>query len=129
MILPRWSDPRLKLSATIFTLTFLGLTVLNLQVSIAQILVCVVLSALIEVTVTFRREAVLVWPASAIQTGISVAFIFRVGGTQHGDLWSLRGAHLFVIVILLSCCPSTSCGSTGATSSTRRTSAWRGVCC
>ena len=105
VVLPKLSDPRLKLSATIFTLTALGLTILSFQVSIPQIALCVVLSALIEVLVTYRREHVLVWPASAIQTGVSVAFIFRVGGTQHGDYWSVNGLHLFAFAIVLSLLP------------------------
>ncbi len=105
VILPRLSDPRLKLSVTIFTLTLLGLTILSFQLSIPQILVCIFLSAVVEIAVTYRREHVLVWPASAIQTGVSVAFIFRVGGTQHGDYWSLRGLHLFVLVVILSLLP------------------------
>ncbi|MGH9179294.1 MAG: RnfABCDGE type electron transport complex subunit D [Acidimicrobiales bacterium] len=105
VVLPRLSDPRLKLSTTILTLTLLGLTVLSFQVSVPQILICVVLSAVIEVAVTYRREHVLVWPASAIQTGVSVAFIFRVGGTEHGDYWSVRGVHLFVLATLLSLLP------------------------
>lgn len=105
IMLPKLSDPRLKLSATIVTLTILGQTILNFQVSIPQIIVCVLLSALIEMAVTLRQDHVLVWPASAIQTGISVAFIFRVGGTRHGDFWSLGGLHLFVLVILLSLLP------------------------
>ena len=105
VVLPTLSDPRLKLSATILTLTVLGLTILSFQVSIPQILVCVLLSAVVEVVVTYRREHVLVWPASAIQTGVSVAFIFRVGGTQHGDYWTFRGLHLFVFVTLLSLLP------------------------
>lgn len=105
VVLPKLSDVRLKLSATIFTLTLLGLTILNFQVSIPQILTCILLSAVIEATVTYRREHILVWPASAIQTGVSVAFIFRVGGTQHGDYWSFRGIHLFVLVVVLSLLP------------------------
>ena len=105
VILPKWSDPRLKLSATIWTITFLGLTILSFQVSIPQIAVTVLLCALIEVGVTYRREHVLVWPASALQTGISVAFIFRVSGTQHGDWWSVRGLHYFVLVALMSLLP------------------------
>ncbi len=105
VVLPKLSDPRLKLSATIFTLTLLGLTVLTFQLSIPQIVVCILLSALIEAVVTYRREHVLVWPASAIQTGVSVAFIFRVGGTAHGDYWSIRGLHLFAFVIVLSLLP------------------------
>jgi len=105
VVLPNRTDPRLKLSATISTLTLLGLTVLTFQVSIPQSLVCVLGCALIEAVVTFRREHKLVWPASAIQTGVSVAFIFRVGGTEHGDWWSTRGLGLFALVVLLSMLP------------------------
>jgi len=105
VVLPKRSDPRLKLSATIITLTILGLTVLNFQVSIPQILVTVGLCALIEATVTFRREGILAWPASAIQTGVSVAFIFRVGGTQHGDWWSVQGLGYFALVVALCMLP------------------------
>lgn len=105
VILPKRTDPRLKLSATIITLTILGLTVLNFQVSIPQILLTVLLCALIEAAVTFRRQHILVWPASAIQTGVSVAFIFRVGGTEHGDWWSTRGLWFFVLVVVMSMLP------------------------
>lgn len=105
VVLPKRSDPRLKLSATIVVLTVLGQTVLRFQVSIPQILVCVLLCAFIEIAVTFRRDHVLLWPASAIQTGISIAFIFRVAGTRHGDLWSFRGIPYFVLVVLLSMLP------------------------
>jgi len=105
VVLPKRSDPRLKLSATIWTITILGLTVLNFQVSIPQIAVTVLLCAAIEVVVTYRREHVLVWPASAMQTGISVAFIFRVAGTKHGDYWTFRGIWYFVLVALLSLLP------------------------
>jgi len=105
VILPKRSDPRLKLSAIIWALTILGLTILNFQVSIPQIAVTVLLCALIESVVTLRREHVLVWPASALQTGISVAFIFRVAGTKHGDYWSVNGLQYFVLVALLSLLP------------------------
>lgn len=105
VILPKRRDPRLKLSATIATLTILGMTVLDFQLSIPQLAVCVVLSGAIEVVVTFRREQVLVWPASAIQTGISVAFIFRVGRTPADEPWSTNGLALFALVIVLSLLP------------------------
>jgi len=105
IVLPKRSDPRLKLSATIITLTILGLTVLNFQVSIPQILVSVLLCALIESALTYKRERALVWPASAIQTGVSIAFIFRVGGTEHGDWWSIRGLQFFALVVVLSLLP------------------------
>jgi len=105
VVLPKLSDPRLKLSATIFTLTFLGLTILSFQVSIPQIAVCILLCAAVEIVHTYWKAQVLVWPASAIQTGVSVAFIFRVGGTRHGDYWSFRGVQLFVLVVALSLLP------------------------
>lgn len=105
VILPKWSDPRLKLSATIWTITILGLTIFRFQVSIPQIAVTVLLCGVIEVLVTYRRDHVLVWPASALQTGISVAFIFRVAGQHHGDNWSTRGIWLFVLVAVMSMLP------------------------
>ncbi|MDQ6928184.1 MAG: hypothetical protein M3159_05920, partial [Actinomycetota bacterium] len=105
IVLPKRTDPRLKLSATIVTLTILGLTVLNFQVSVPQILVCILLCAAVEMVHTFRHDQVLVWPASAIQTGISVAFIFRVAGTHHADRWSLNGLQFFVLAIVLSLLP------------------------
>jgi hypothetical protein len=33
---------------------------------------------------TFRRQRVIMWPASAMLTGNGVAFILRVPGTEHG---------------------------------------------
>jgi Na+-translocating ferredoxin:NAD+ oxidoreductase RnfD subunit len=105
VVLPKRTDPRLKLSATIFTITALGLTILNFQVSIPQIAICILMCAFVEVALTYRRDHVLVWPASAIQTGISVAFIFRVSGTQHGDYWSFRGLQYFALVIVLCLVP------------------------
>ncbi len=101
VVLPKRTDPRLKLSATIFTLTALGLIVLSFQVSIPQIAVSVLICAIVEVVMTYRREHVLVWPASAIQTGISVAFIFRVSGTRHGDYWTFRGLQYFAFVVVI----------------------------
>lgn len=105
VVLPKWSDPRLKLSATIWTITILGLTILNFQVSIPQIAVTVLLCGAIEVVYTYRRQHVLVWPASSLQTGISVAFIFRVAGTRHGDYWTFRGIWYFVLIALMSLLP------------------------
>lgn len=101
VVLPKLSDPRLKLSTTILTLTVLGLTILNFQVSVPQILVSVVLCAAIDMAMAYRKDGVLIWPASGLQTGVSVAFIFRAGGTVHGDWWSVRGLHLFVLVALV----------------------------
>lgn len=40
----------------------------------------------------WARRGVLEWPASAILTGNSTAFILRAVHTRHGDWWSLNGA-------------------------------------
>ncbi len=100
--LPTLHDSRLKLSAVIMTLQVLGQTVLDFKVSIAQILVCLGVCAAIEMTVTWRRVRLLVWPSSALLTGNSVAFILRASGTAHGDWWSLRGIWIFVMACVLS---------------------------
>jgi hypothetical protein len=105
VILPKWSDPRLKLSATIWAITILGLTILRFQLSIPQIAVTVLLCAVIEVVHSYYRDHVLIWPASSLQTGISIAFIWRVAGTEHGDYWSWRGIWLFVLVAVMGMVP------------------------
>ncbi len=102
VVLPNRRDPRLKLSVVIMTLQLLGQTVLDFKVSIAQIIVTIGFSALVEIVITFRREAMLVWPASAMLTGSSVAFILRASGTRHGDWWSLNGIQYFLLAALLS---------------------------
>lgn len=102
VVLPSRRDPRLKLSVVIMTLQLLGQTVLDFKVSIAQILITIAFSAVVEVVITFRREAALVWPASAMLTGSSVAFILRASGTAHGDWWSLNGIQFFLAAALLS---------------------------
>ena len=84
------------------TLHVLGQTVLGFKVSIAQIVVSVGVGALIELAVTFRRQRMLVWPASGILTGSGVAFILRASGTDNGDWWSLEGIHFFVLAVVLS---------------------------
>src|SRR6185503_2675656 len=43
----------------------------------------------------FRRQHVLMWPASALLTGNGVAFVLRVPGTEHGDWWSMNGWWIF----------------------------------
>lgn len=102
VVLPSRQDPRLRLSAVIIALQILGQTVLGFKVSIAQILVSVGVAAVIEGGVTWHRERVIMWPASAILTGNSVAFILRATGTRHGDWWSLNGVQYFVLAVALS---------------------------
>ncbi len=101
VILPSRRDPRLRLAAVLLTVQVLGQTVLDFKLSIAQILVSIGVSALVEIAVTFGREQKLVWPASAMLTGNSVALLLRATGTQHGEWWSLNGIHYFVLAALL----------------------------
>ncbi|MHB8656492.1 MAG: RnfABCDGE type electron transport complex subunit D [Solirubrobacteraceae bacterium] len=101
VVLPSWSDPRLKLSLVIISLQVLGQTVLGFKLSIAQILVTVGACAAVDMTLTLRRQRVLVWPASALLTGNSVAFILRASGTRHGDWWTLHGIQYFLLAALL----------------------------
>ena len=120
---PSIHDPRLWIASVVITLQVLGQTLLHFDVSIAQILVAILTSTLIEVAVTFVRRHTLIWPASAMLTGNGIAFVLRVPGTQHGDWWSMQGAcdlrrnrrDRDAVEV-----PRTAC--TAPTSSTRRTS-------
>ncbi len=101
VVLPNRRDPRLRLSAVIFTLQALGQTVLDFKLSIAQILVTIAVCGGAELVLTYRNQRMLVWPASGILTGNSIAFILRASGTQPGDWWSLRGIHFFVLAAVI----------------------------
>lgn len=102
LMLPTLRDPRLHLAAVIFSLQILGQTVLGFELSIAQIGVSLATCAVLEVGIAFWQRRVVMWPASALLTGNGVAFLLRVPGTEHGDWWSLRGAHIFVAVAAIS---------------------------
>ena len=91
VLLPKLADPRLHLAATITSLQVIGQVGFHFRLSIAQILVALVTSAILEVAIAARQQHVLLWPASALLTGNGVAFVLRVPGTPHGDWWSLRG--------------------------------------
>jgi Na+-transporting NADH:ubiquinone oxidoreductase subunit NqrB len=95
VLLPTVRDPRLHLAAVIVTLQVLGQTAFGFELSIAQILVALGTCAVLEVGIAFRRQHVLMWPASALLTGNGVAFVLRVPGTEHGDWWSLHGWWIF----------------------------------
>src|SRR5918992_1380911 len=95
VLLPSVRDPRLHLAAVIVSLQVLGQVAFDFRLSIAQILVAILTSAVLEVAIAFRRQRVLMWPASALLTGNGVAFILRVPGTEHGDWWSLDGWWIF----------------------------------
>jgi Na+-translocating ferredoxin:NAD+ oxidoreductase RnfD subunit len=91
ILLPKLSDPRLHLAATITSLQVIGQFGFHFQLSIAQILVSLLTCAVLEVSIALRKQHVLMWPASALLTGNGVAFILRVPGTRHGDWWSMNG--------------------------------------
>jgi len=97
VLLPSLRDARLKLSAVICSLQILGQTVLDFKVSIAQILVTIGFCAIVDIGVTLVRGGVLAWPASALLTGNSTAFILRAPGTEHGDWWTLNGIQWFLL--------------------------------
>src|SRR3954466_2574516 len=102
VLLPRIVDPRLHLAAVIISLQVLGQAALGFRVSIAQILVSLGTCAVLEVAIAFRRQHVILWPASALITGNGVAFVLRVPGTEHGDWWSLRGWWIYVATAAVS---------------------------
>ncbi len=95
VLLPTVRDPRLHLAAVIVSLQVLGQVAFDFRLSIAQILVSLLTCAVLEVAIAFRRQRVILWPASALLTGNGVAFILRVPGTEHGDWWSMRGWWIF----------------------------------
>jgi hypothetical protein len=98
LVPPSIRDPRIHLSSVIVSILFLGIAWLGFQVSIAQILITLITCAAIEVTLTFRKTSMLVWPASALQTGTSTSLLLRVVGTENGDYWALRGWYIFAAV-------------------------------
>src|SRR3954470_9341984 len=102
VVLPKLSDPRLHLAATITSLQVIGQVGFHFELSIAQILVSLATCAVLEVAIAFRRQRVLMWPASALLTGNGVAFILRVPGTHHGDWWSLHGWWIYAATAAVS---------------------------
>ena len=95
VLLPKLTDPRLHLAATIISLQVIGQIGFHFRVSISQILVAILTCAVLEIGIAMRRQHVLMWPASAMLTGNGVAFVLRVPGTVHGDWWSMRGWWIF----------------------------------
>jgi hypothetical protein len=93
--LPKLRDPRLHVAAVVVSVQVLGQVSLGFDLSIAQILVCLITAATIELALTAPRTRVVAWPASALLTGNGIALILRVPGTEHGDWWSMRGWYVF----------------------------------
>jgi Na+-translocating ferredoxin:NAD+ oxidoreductase RnfD subunit len=98
---PSWRDPRLHLSAVILSLQVIGQIWFDFEVSISQFLVCILTCVVIEMAMTAWRDAAIVWPGGALQTGNSLAFILHVNGTQHGDWWTLRGWYILAAACAL----------------------------
>lgn len=95
VLLPSPTDPRMHLAVVTTTLHLLGQVAFNFNLSIAQILISVGTSAVLELAIVFRRRRVIAWPASAMLSGNGIALILRVPGTEHGDWWSLHGWYIF----------------------------------
>ncbi len=95
VLLPTLRDPRLHLAAVIVSLQVLGQVAFDFQLSIAQILVSLAVAGILEVTIAFFGQRMIMWPASALLTGNGVAFVLRVPGTEHGDWWSMNGWWIF----------------------------------
>lgn len=93
--LPSVRDPRLHLAATITSIQVMGQAYLGWELSIAQILVCLLTCAVLEIPLVFWERREIVWPASALLTGNGVALVLRVNGTEHGDWWSMNGWYIF----------------------------------
>jgi Na+-translocating ferredoxin:NAD+ oxidoreductase RnfD subunit len=102
IVLPNLRDARTHVAAVIISLQILGQTVLGFELSIAQILVSIGTCAILEIGITFWRQRVIAWPASALLTGNGVALILRVPGTRAGDWWDMRGAGIFAGVAAVS---------------------------
>ena len=102
VLLPNIRDPRLHLAAVIISLQVLGQVAFEFRLSIAQILVSLLTCAVLEMGIAFRRQHVILWPASALLTGNGVAFILRVPGTEHGDWWSMNGWWIFAATAAVS---------------------------
>jgi Na+-translocating ferredoxin:NAD+ oxidoreductase RnfD subunit len=95
VILPKLRDPRIHLAITTFTIITIGMVWLDFRLSIPQVAVALLACGLLDVVRTYRTQAVLAWPASALQTATSTALILRVTGMQAHDWWSFDGWYYF----------------------------------
>ena len=105
VVSPSVRDPRFHLALVIWSLQILGLTLLAFDRSIPQVLIPPIVCGIVDFAITFVRQRVIMWPASALLTGNGIAFIFLIPGTEHGDWWSFNGAWILVatsVVAILS---------------------------
>src|SRR5258705_2947718 len=75
VLLPKLSDPRLHLAGVIISLQVLGQVAFGFELSIAQILIALGTSAVLEFPIAFRTQHVIMWAAGAMLTGNGVAVI------------------------------------------------------
>jgi Na+-translocating ferredoxin:NAD+ oxidoreductase RnfD subunit len=94
VILPKLRDSRLHVAAVVITLHTLGQVGLNFRVSVPQIVIAILTTAVIDVVITFRATRSFVWPASAMLTGSGIALILRVPGTPD-DHWTFYKWYMF----------------------------------
>ncbi len=95
VVLPNRRDPRVHLSLVTISVFVIGIGWLGFRLSIPQILAAALTCAAIEIAVAMRRNSMIIWPASALQTASSTALLLRVEGTSSDDLWSVRGWYYF----------------------------------
>jgi Na+-translocating ferredoxin:NAD+ oxidoreductase RnfD subunit len=95
VVLPSVGDARLHLALVTICIFVVGIGHLGFRLSVPQILAAAVAAAAIEVAITMRRTATIIWPASALQTASSTALLLRVEGTASHDLWAATGWYYF----------------------------------
>ncbi|MFN0028361.1 MAG: hypothetical protein ACKV2O_14450 [Acidimicrobiales bacterium] len=101
VVLPRLGDPRLAQSAVLLSVQALGQSVLGFPLSVPQILISLATCALMELSMTFLRYRLIMWPASALLTGNGVALLLRHPGTGPDQPWATGGLGLFAGVAAL----------------------------
>ncbi len=69
LLLPSLRDPRLHTAAFIVSVQILGQTSLGFELSIAQILLSLLTSAVLEVAIMFVQRRVVMWPAERAADG------------------------------------------------------------
>ena len=102
LVLPSLRDPRLHVASVIITIHVLGQVGLHFRVSVPQILAAIVVTAVIEIALTFRQTRSFVWPASAMLTGSGVALLLRVVGTRPDDPWNTADWYVFAGIATIS---------------------------
>ena len=123
VLLPTLRDPRLHLAAVIISLQVSGRSRSTSSSRSPRSSSRWSRPRCSRSAIAFRRQRVIMWPASALLTGNGVAFILRVPGTEHGDWWSMHGWWIFAGTSAIALLSKYLISSGAATSSTRRTSA------